>query len=367
MKNFLMTSSLLVCMLPVLSFGQDSAIDSQEPAIEALDLSLTVSSEFDVDENLLSDSEIIEKLEVIRDTLQVKEILPVEGVLTVDEPVMFLETLKFEDGAVLELTAGNHERIFLLAKEVRLNGPDLKATIRYADIDPVNGTNAADRTGSPAKIGGRSGSPSTGSKGQDGIAGEGGEIRKLPTLWIVADDLQIRKSPDAPFAFPDVRINVDGIDGGQGGAGGDGQKGGEGQNGRNGDTNFGVCSQGAKAGGNGGRGGAFGAGGVGGDGGRGGDILFIVSSDFAEHVKDMRIVARGGLPGRGGINGNAGLGGDQGNRGSAPGTCDVPRGGGDGSAGTSALHNSRANDGGSEGDRGRIRFVPYDEVASLFD
>ena len=321
----------------------------------------------DADPKVLSNEGVIEKVEEIANSNQLREILSVEGVLTTDDSVFFLETLKFEDGGVLELTAGNKERIFLLAKEVRLNGPHLKAEIRYVDRSPLDGKAASDFTSAPAQITPRSNG--TGVKGTDGSPGQKGEdgiTRQLPTLYVVADDLQIRKLPTHPFAFPDVRINVDGIDGGRGGEGGNGQNGGKGQNGRHGIKGFVDCKKSAKFGGGGGTGGAFGPGGVGGDGGNGGDIIFVVSAKFAEHVKDMRILSRGGLPGQGGINGLPGVGGETGDRGSKPGSCGVS-----GSASTKGARGQvaaslSAKDGELDGNRGRIRFVEYADVAELF-
>ena len=82
----------------------------------------------------------------------------------------------------------------------------------------------------------------------------------------------------------------------------------------------------------------------------------------------MRIRARGGLPGRGGLNGKPGQGGDAGDRGSTPGTCRATgSGGAKGATGVSAQNKSRAADGINEGNRGRVRFVPYDDVAELFE
>lgn len=321
----------------------------------------------DMDAAAFTDDEIIAKLNEIVRATQVREILPVEDTVVVNEQFLFLETLKFEDGSVLELTAGDYDRIFLMAKEVRLNGPNLKATVRFTDRASINGAVGAAPSGPPAQIGGRSGSPAAGTNGANGRPGGPGMKRKLPTLWIVADDLQIRKLPSAPFAFPDVRIELDGVNGGEGGTGGEGQRGGKGQNGRHGSMGFPGCNRSAKRGGNGGRGGNFGPGGIGANGGDGGNVLFVVSSEFAEHVKDMRMPARGGLPGRGGLNGKPGSGGSQGARGSKPGTCGVTGSSRNGHAGSAAPHNSRAVEGAEEGSRGRIRFVLYEEVADLFE
>ena len=342
------------------AYGQDTQ--------EAIDLSLPVDPWMDVIEAELPDADVIAKVLAIRAAGPVKEILPVEGVLTVDRPLLFLETLKFEDGATLELPSG-YERVFLMSKEVRINGPELKATIRYADREPTHGDDAPAREGVPAGIPGRSGSPDTGRQGADGLPGGDGDTRRLPTLWIVADDLQIRKHPDHPFAFPDIRIDADGIVGGNGGTGGTGQQGGPGQAERNHRDGFVDCREGPRRGGYGGRGGAYGPGGAGADGGPGGDIVFVVSSDFAEHVKDMRLVARGGLPGVGGLNGRPGPGGRQGRHGSTSSKCSSYGGSqrGPGAVGQAAEPNSRGPSGDQDGANGRFRFVIYEDVASVFD
>lgn len=314
-----------------------------------------------------TDAEIIQRVRNVAANNQMKEILSVEGVTQVDDNVLFLENLKFEDGGELELRAGNYQEIFLLAKEVRLNGPSLKAFIRFYDRDPIAGQDAPPPPGRPAKKSRSSGNGDDGINGQTGSPGSTGVTRQLPTLYIVADEFQVRKDPHYPNEVPDIRIYLDGIDGGTGGRGGTGQAGQHGQDGRHGEANHGICSKGPRSGGDGGDGGAFGKGGAGGDGGDGGSIIFIVSPRIVDDIKDIRWLSRGGLPGRGGLNGEGGAPGDGGSRGERPGTCSGASKGSGGNPGPSPAPNSRGPDGSLEGARGTVKYIEYDDVASLFN
>lgn len=314
----------------------------------------------------VSDAEIISNVQQIAATSKLKEILPVEGIQKADDQVFFLETLKFEDGATLGLKATNRDAIYLMAKEVRVHGGGFKARIEYYDIESQKGKDGSAPPSPQAKLTRSGGSGKNGVTGSRGKSGGEGLTRQLPTLYIVTTKITTVPEAGMPNGLSDIRIYADGIDGGEGGKGGVGQKGQQGQDGRHGKKKHGLCSKGAGNGGNGGKGGDYGLGGKGGNGGNGGNIVFVITESVVDDVKDMRIRARGGLPGLGGLHGKGGSGGDYGSRGKQPANCSGKSAGNRGQSGTSPNPNERAVDGVDEGKRGRIRYVIFDGLASIF-
>lgn len=287
------------------------------------------------------------------------EILSISGTQRIDDQVIFVDTLRFDDGATMQLLAADRDAIFIVAKELRLSGPGFKANIEFRDRAPRNGANGAAPPPALAQLP-RSGSEgAAGSKGARGAAGTPGLVRKLPTVYIVVGS--IRQSTGGSPDFNDLRILADGIDGGTGGIGGRGQNGQPGQDGRHGASGAFDCQRGPRSGGNGGAGGDFGPGGIGGNGGNGANIVFIVPQATVDAIKDVRVRNRGGLPGEGGRHGEPGAGAGGGARGSAPGLCSAG-GATNGSAGPAGAWPAtpRAASGSLEGARGRVFYHVVD-------
>ncbi|MBN8485509.1 MAG: hypothetical protein J0L50_12120 [Sphingomonadales bacterium] len=288
-----------------------------------------------------------------------REILSISGTQRIDDQVIHVDTLRFDDGATMQLLAGDRDAIFIVAKELRLSGPSFKANIEFRDRAARNGTNGGPPPPALAQLPRSGGNGAPGAKGARGAAGTPGLIRKLPTVYIVVGS--IRQSTGGPADFSDLRINVDGIDGGMGGNGGRGQNGQPGQDGRHGASGRISCLRGPRSGGNGGAGGDFGPGGVGGNGGNGANIVFIVPQSTVDAIKDVRVRSRGGLPGEGGRHGDPGAGAGGGARGSAPGFCSSggAHGGAPGGPGASPP-SLRAPSGSLEGARGRVFYHVVD-------
>lgn len=287
------------------------------------------------------------------------EILSISGTQKIDDQVIFVDTLRFDNDAKMQLKAGNRDAIYIVARELRLSGPSFKGTIEFYDREAEHGDDGAAPAAARPRLPRSGGNGSHGASGQRGNPGEAGKTRKLPTIYLVTG--RIRQSTGGEPDFSDLRIRADGIDGGDGGAGGKGQAGQGGQDGRHGKANMGICSRSPKSGGNGGKGGDYGPGGVGGNGGNGGNVVFIVPPETVDAIKDVRVRNRGGLVGAGGKHGEPGAGGNGGSRGSRPGTCDGGRPGSKGAAGAKAP-TMRADDGSNEGKRGRT----YYHVANFF-
>lgn len=286
------------------------------------------------------------------------EILSISGTQRIDDQVIYVDTLRFDDGATMQLLAGNRDAIFIVAREVRLSGPRFRANIEFYDRMPANGADGAAPAAAPAQLPRSGGNGAAGQSGAAGQPGASGLTRKLPTVYIFVGN--IRQSTGGPADFSDWRILADGIDGGTGGRGGRGQNGQAGQDGRHGEKDaLGFCRKGPGSGGNGGAGGAFGPGGVGGNGGDGATVIFLAPATTVDAIKDVRVRNRGGLPGLGGLNGEPGQGGGGGSRGSRPGTCS---GGSPGSAGPvgQAASTLRAPGGTAEGARGRVYYYTAD-------
>ncbi len=285
------------------------------------------------------------------------EILSISGTQRIDDQVIYVDTLRFDDGATMQLLAGDRDAIFIVAKEVRLSGPRFRANIEFYDRMPANGADGAAPAAAPAQLPRSGGNGAAGQSGAAGKPGAPGLTRKLPTVYIFVGS--IRQSTGGPADFSDWRILADGIDGGTGGRGGRGQKGQSGQDGRHGETRYGICSKGPRSGGNGGNGGAFGPGGAGGNGGDGATVIFLAPAATVDAIKDIRVRNRGGLPGKGGIHGEPGEGAGGGSRGSRPGNCSGAANGADGQPGASAP-TLRAPDGMAEGARGRVYYYTAD-------
>ncbi len=292
--------------------------------------------------------------------LPANEILSISGVQRIDDQVIYVDTLRFDDGATMQLLAGDRDAIYIVAREVRLSGPNFKARIEFRDRTVPNAEAGAAPPARLAQL------PRSGSDGAHGTAGQAGDpgkpglIRKLPTIYFVVG--KVRQSTGGEPDFSDWRILAGGIDGGTGGTGGRGQLGQSGQDGRDGKANMGICSRGPRSGGNGGAGGAFGPGGIGGNGGNGGTVIFLVPETTVDAIKDVRVRNLGGLPGIGGLNGAPGEGGGGGSRGSRPGSCGGASNGSGGplGAGPASL---RAPGGTAEGLRGRVYYHVIDFFA----
>lgn len=285
--------------------------------------------------------------------LPANEILSISGVQKIDDQVIYVDTLRFDDGATMQLLAADRDAIYIVAREVRLSGPNFKARIEFSDRTVPNGTNGAAPPPARAKLPRSNGNGANGAAGQPGDPGKPGLTRKLPTIYFVIG--KVRQSTGGEPDFSDWRILADGIDGGTGGKGGKGQNGQSGQDGRHGETKYGICSKGPRSGGNGGAGGAFGPGGIGGNGGNGATVIFLIPAQSVDAVKDVRVRNRGGLPGAGGINGGSGEGGGGGARGSRPGNCSGASAGSGGPTGPGPS-NLQAPAGVAEGLRGRVYY-----------
>lgn len=339
-------------VLPLLALAAAGPLSSQttEPAAQAQ------TAAFAAEENpALAASKVREAI----GNRPANEILSISGTQRVDDQVIYVDTLRFDDGATLQLLAGDRDAIYIVAREVRLSGPEFKARIEFADRDAGAGSDGAAPSPALAQLPRSGNNGANGASGRPGDPGKPGLIRKLPTVYIVAG--KIRQSTGGVPDFSDLRINADGIDGGTGGRGGRGQNGQPGQDGRNGITGPFDCKSGPRSGGNGGNGGSFGSGGIGGDGGNGATVVFIVPPATVEAIKDVRVRNRGGLPGTGGVNGDPGSGAGGGSRGSAPGHCSS--GGahpGSGGAAGEAAGTPRAQSGQNEGQRGRVYYHVVD-------
>lgn len=336
---------IVLASLPLIAlaaFAAPVAVRAVEP--DAPDLAVAVPAEADP-------AQASARVKAAIANRPANEILSISGTQRIDDQVIYVDTLRFDDGATMQLLAGDRDAIFIVAKEVRLSGPRFKANIEFYDRAPVNGANGSAPPAAQAKL------PRSGSNGADGVAGRAGDpgkpgaTRKLPTIYIVVG--KVRQSTGGEADFSDWRIFADGIDGGSGGRGGRGQDGQSGQDGRHGETRYGICSKGPRSGGNGGAGGDFGPGGRGGNGGDGATVIFIVPGSTVDAIKDVRVRNRGGLPGQGGLNGQPGNGGSGGARGSRPGNCSGASPGADGPLGETPP-TLRAPGGTAEGARGRV-------------
>lgn len=292
--------------------------------------------------------------------LPANEILSISGVQKIDDQVIYVDTLRFDDGATMQLLAGDRDAIYIVAREVRLSGPNFRARIEFRDRAVPAAEDGAPPPERLAQLPRSGGDGAPGSDGQPGNPGKPGLTRKLPTIYFVVG--KVRQSTGGEPDFSDWRILAGGLDGGVGGNGGKGQDGQSGQDGRHGKANMGICSRGPRSGGNGGAGGAFGPGGIGGNGGNGGTVIFLVPEATVEAIKDVRVRNLGGLPGLGGLNGAPGEGGGGGSRGSRPGTCGGASHGSGGPRG-SEPSSLRAPNGAQEGLRGRVYYHVIDFFA----
>lgn len=308
---------------------------------------------------ILSADAIVDKVNGLQSTKSRGEILSISGEQKVDDQFINVNTLRFDNDARLQLRAADRDAIYIVAEEIRLSGPDFKASIEFYDREPVNGANGAPPRPPLARRSRASADGDPGANGSPGNPGKVGKSRSLPTVYIITSN--IRQSQGGEPNFSDLRILVDGIDGGIGGRGGNGQDGQRGQDGRHGRSDsLGNCSRGPRSGGRGGNGGAFGPGGVGGNGGTAADVVFLVPSATVDAVKDVRVRNRGGLPGAGGLNGGSGRGASGGSRGSRPGRCTGGSPGSKGNNGQSAPVGSKAASGVSDGERGTVVYYAYD-------
>lgn len=312
------------------------------------------------------EDQAIEELKSKLEQAEYREILSVNGTTRETSEVIRVDTLRFDDDAILELQASDRKAVYIIANEIRLSKPNYRGVIKFFDTKKSVATNGKPPAPAIARLKRSNNDGKDGSDGKRGNQGQPGIKKQLPKLVIATNKITFQRETGQSSGFSDLSILIDGIDGGDGGNGGDGQNGQPGQHGRHGETSWGFCSKGPRSGGNGGNGGDFGKAGIGADGGDGGDVVFIVSPNAEEEIKNIRIRTRGGLPGRGGQNGKPGSGGRHGDRGSRPGTCDGANHGSNGKAGAVA-QSDRASDGIKSGNRGAVEYIVTTKLLELLE
>lgn len=282
-----------------------------------------------------NEEEIVRYLNENLPRIRPKKLILVEDTIEIHDPIIYADTLRFDNGGVLRLRTSNSKSILLVARKIILPPSGAHATIVVTPAVVLDGAHASQHSALPAHDWPRSsGNGRHGTDGSDGNQGGNGRTYHQPTLFIVSETMRLPNGtpPDELMRFI---VDADGIDGGRGGDGGDGQNGQPGQDGRHGEAdNFGFCSSGPRSGGNGGDGGDYGPGGRGGDGGDGGTIVFVVHPDLEPVIDNVRARTRPGLGGRGGRHGVNGKSAGGGSRGSRPGRCDGARPGDKGADGT---------------------------------
>ncbi|WP_312994212.1 hypothetical protein [Achromobacter animicus] len=258
--------------------------------------------------------------------------LDVRGSMGLTEPLLKLNTLTFDDQAVLILENLDADFIAIAANELLLDirNPAYRAYISrpvgQLEIDIVSALRGGD--GGPGANGqdgqgesNRQGLP--GGHGLDGGNGLPGRTRPLPPVFFFIQKLSFGKlgKPSRQYLY----LNFQGLPGGSGGTGGNGGNGGKGSNGKEGADSAFDCREGPGRGGDGGNAGRGGKGGTGGTGGNGGSLyLFAPSADLFDFSTAN---IEGGVPGRPGDGGDPGSNGRPGLGGPRNGWCGSgPRG-----------------------------------------
>jgi hypothetical protein len=252
--------------------------------------------------------------------------LDVRGAIGLTESVLKLDTLTFDDQAVLVLENLDADFIAIAAKELLLDikNPAYRAyvsrPIGQMEFDIVNSLRGED--GGPAIHGpdgqgesNRQGLP--GGHGVDGSNGTAGRTKLLPPVFFFIQKLSFGKlgAPSRQFLY----LNFQGLPGGSGGTGGIGGNGGKGSNGKEGASGAFDCKEGPGRGGDGGNAGRGGRGGNAGNGANGGSLyLFAPSADLFDFSTAN---IEGGNPGGPGDGGDPGKIGRPGFGGSPNGWC----------------------------------------------
>ena len=312
-----------------------------------------------------NEEEMVRYLNETLPTLRPQQLILVEEQISIAEPVIYADTLRFDDGGVLYLTANTNKSILLVARKIILPPSGATAKIALRPNPRLDGEDGAAPAPAPAKRSRSSGKGAAGKDGDDGKPGQDGSTYHQPHLFIVSESMRLPNGapPDELMKFI---VDADGIDGGRGGDGGDGQNGQHGQDGRHGELDsLRICKKGARGGGRGGDGGDYGAGGLGGNGGAGGTIVFVVDSGLEDVVENIRARTRPGFGGRGGLNGEPGRGAKGGARGEWPGNC---RGGSAGFTGNDgeAAQDRRSSDGLDSEKNGFVLLYTVEELPGIF-
>lgn len=276
--------------------------------------------------------------------------------------VIKADEIVFAPNSVLELTNLKQEWVAIVADKIKFTAPLKKATIKRSfDVYAKNGSRGSQ--GGNGANGGRSGRHgSSGVPGQPGGKGGNGQTLKLPTLYIIANEVLSQKSSTAPD-YINLKLIFPGLDGGNGGTGGIGGKGGNGGNGRKGSDGVIDCRSGAGDGGTGGTAGKGGQGGNAGDGGDGANIVFVGSTEALEILSYSIIINTGGDTGIAGQGGSAGSPGAGGNRGNSSTHCGWGDNGRDG--GYPSPRNLGNGSLGKEGNKGTVDKIDISTVSAL--
>jgi hypothetical protein len=291
-----------------------------------------------------------------------QSIYSVADTVRFDGQVIRADEIVFAPNSVLEISNLNQDWVAIVADKIKFTAPLKKATIKRSfDSYATNGSRGSQAgNGANGKSSGRHGS--SGGAGKTGGKGGNGQTLKLPTLYIITNEVLSQKSSTAPD-YINLKLIFPGLDGGNGGTGGIGGKGGNGGSGRKGSDGLVDCKSGAGDGGTGGTAGKGGQGGNAGNGGQGGNIVFVGSTEALEVLSYSIIINTGGDTGIAGQGGSAGSPGAGGNRGNSSRSCGW---GDNGSDGVYPSPRNLGNGGlGSEGKKGTVDKIDISNVSGI--